>query len=166
MSYFRMFNGLRPLPLFLIAAGVLSFCFLALPAQAAGMDANARMLAKLDDDWSRAAVARDVDRLVSFYSEDAIAYPPNEPAASGRPAIKKVWSAYFVNKTFAISWKTTHVEVAQSGDIGVISGVYEDSFKGPDGKQVQEKGKYLCVWKKQKDGTWKVAHDMWSSDSK
>src|SRR5512140_3120535 len=53
----------------------------ALPALASVMDANANALAKLDDDWSRAAVAKDVDRVVSFYAEDAIAYLPQEPAA-------------------------------------------------------------------------------------
>ena len=72
----------------------------ALPPLASDMDANAKALAKLDDDWSRAAVAKDVDRVVSFYAEDAIAYPPQEPAANGRPAIKKVWAAYFADNSF------------------------------------------------------------------
>ena len=53
-----------------------------------------------------------------------------------------------------------------NGDLGFTAGTYEDSVKGPDGKTVNEKGKYLCVWKKQKDGTWKAIHDMWNADSK
>ena len=133
-------------------------------ALAADMDAGAKALAKLDDDWSKAAAARDADRVAAFYAADAIAYPPNAPAAVGRPAAKKVWTAYFADPTFAISWKTTSAEV--NGDIGYTAGAYEDSFKGPDGKTVIEKGKYLCVWKKQKDGTWKAVHDMWNTDFK
>jgi ketosteroid isomerase-like protein len=31
---------------------------------------------------------------------------------------------------------------------------------------VSEKGKYVCMWKKQKDGTWKAIHDIWNSDAK
>jgi ketosteroid isomerase-like protein len=138
----------------------------ALPAFAGDMDANAKVLAKLDDDWSKAAATRDADRVASFYAEDAIAYPPQEPVAVGRAAAKKVWAAYFADKSFAISWKTTHAEVAKSGDVGYTSGPYEASFQGPDGKRASEKGKYLCVWRKQKDGTWKAVHDMWNSDSK
>lgn len=145
---------------------VFAFLFAALPALAADMDANAKVLAKLDDDWSKAAVARDVDRVVSFYAEDAIAYPPQEPVAIGRPAARKVWAAYFADTTFTLSWKTVHAEVAKSGDFGYTAGTYEDSFKGPDGKLVSEKGKYLCTWKKQKDGTWKAIHDMWNLDTK
>ena len=133
-------------------------------ALSAHIDANATALAKLDDDWSNAAVAKDIERVASFYAEDAIAYPPNEPAAVGKAAAKKVWAAFFADPTFAISWKTAHAEVA--GDLGYTSGTYEDSFKGPDGKTVNEKGKYVCVWRKQKDGSWKAIHDIWNPDAK
>jgi uncharacterized protein (TIGR02246 family) len=145
---------------------VVLFLFASIPALAADMDANAKVLAKLDDDWSKAAATRDADRVASFYAEDAIAYPPQEPAAIGRAAAKKVWAAYFADKSFTISWKTVHAEVAKSGDLGYTTGTYESSFKGADGKPVSEKGKYLCTWRKQKDGTWKAIHDMWNSDAK
>jgi ketosteroid isomerase-like protein len=145
---------------------VVAFLFAAVPVLAADMDANAKTLAKLDDDWSKAAATRDADRVSLFYAEDAIAYPPQEHVAIGRPAAKKVWAAYFADKTFTISWKTVHAEVAKSGDLGYTAGTYESSFKGPDGKMVSEKGKYLCSWRKQKDGTWKAVHDMWNSDAK
>lgn len=128
------------------------------------MDANAKALARLDDDWSAAAATRDAAKVASFYADDALAYPPNEPVAVGKAAAQKVWAAYFAEPSFRISWKTTHAEV--NGDLGFTSGSYEDSFKGPDGKLVQEKGKYLCVWKKQKDGSWKAIHDMWNADSR
>ena len=59
-----------------------------------------------------------------------------------------------------------HAEVAKSGELGFTAGTYEDSFMGPDGKRVSEKGKYLCTWRKQKDGTWKATHDMWNTDAK
>ena len=130
------------------------------------MSAKAKTLTKLDDDWSAAAVARDVDRVASFYAEDAIAYPPGEPVAVGRAAAKKVWATYFADPTFAISWKTLHAEVSKSGELGYTSGTYEASYKGADGKPVSEKGKYLCAWKLQGDGTWKAVHDMWNADSR
>ncbi|HUK13603.1 MAG TPA: DUF4440 domain-containing protein [Thermoanaerobaculaceae bacterium] len=132
--------------------------------RAADMDASARALVKLDDDWSKAAAAKDTDRVVSFYADDALVYPPDEPLAAGRAAAAKVWGAYFAIPEFAISWKTTHAQV--SGDLGFTTGTYEDSYKGPDGKTVNEKGKYVCLWKKQHDGTWKSIHDMWNSDAK
>jgi uncharacterized protein (TIGR02246 family) len=149
----------------LAAAVLLCAALVAVPLALSGeMDANAKALAKLDDDWSAAAATRDAAKVASFYAEDALAYPPNEPVAVGRAAAQKVWAAYFADPSFRISWKTTHAEV--NGDLGFTSGTYEDSFKGPDGKLVEEKGKYLCVWKKQKDGSWKAIHDMWNADSR
>src|SRR5262245_16144700 len=98
----------------------------------AHIDANARALAQLDDDWSKAAASRDAERVASFYAEDAIAYPPSEPMAVGKAAAKKVWATYFSDPSFAISWKTMHAEV--NGELGYTSGTYSNSFAGPDGK--------------------------------
>jgi ketosteroid isomerase-like protein len=131
------------------------------------LDANAKALAKLDDEWSKAAATKDARIVASFYAENCVAYPPNEPAAVGLAAAEKVWSAYFADPAFvSISWKTVYTEVAKSGDLGFTAGAYEVAFNGPDGKPGIEKGKYLCTWSKQKDGAWKAVHDMWNADSK
>ena len=161
----------------LAAAGAVAAFSSVLPARAAGgdspalalapdIDTEAKALAKLDDDWSKAAATRDAEKVAVFYAEDAIAYPPNEPVCIGRAAAKKVWAAYFAEPTFTISWKTVNASVAKSGELGFTAGTYEDSFKGPDGKMVMEKGKYVCTWKKGKDGNWKAIHDIWNSDAK
>ena len=61
--------------------------------------AGAKALTQLDDDWSKAAGAKNVDLVGSYYAQDAIAYPPNEPAAVGFDAAKKVWAGYFSDST-------------------------------------------------------------------
>jgi ketosteroid isomerase-like protein len=166
MKRFPIVRCLRGVVSVLIAAVAFAVLAPAAPAFAAGIDANARALAKLDDDWSKAAATRDAERVAAFYAEDAITYPPNEPMTTGRAAAKKVWAAYFADPTFKISWKTLHAGVSKSGDLGFTTGTYEDSYKGPDGKLVTENGKYVCIWQKQKDGSWKAIHDTWNSDSK
>ncbi len=145
-----------------LAIGASFLTIAAGPAASAGDEA--KLLAKLDDDWSKAAATRDAAKVASFYAEDACAYPPSEPLATGRAAAQKVWAAYFADPSFTISWSTTKSEV--EGNLGYTAGTYEDSFKGGDGKVVHEKGKYLCVWKKQKDGSWKAIQDMWNADAK
>lgn len=150
----------------LLVLGAAAVLLSATRAPAIDQAADAKMLTKLDDDWSKSAATKDATKVAAFYAEDAIAYPPDEPLVSGRAAAQKVWATYFAVPEFSISWKTTHADVATSGDLGFTSGTYEDSFKGPDGKTVKEAGKYVCVWKKQKDGSWKAAHDIWNSDKK
>lgn len=144
---------------------VLPMVFLLSPIALAGdMSAGAKALAKLDDDWSKAAAARDADKVASYYAEDGMVYPPNAPVVTGRAAARELWAEALKDPSMSLSWKTLHAEV--TGNMGYTSGTYEASFKGPDGQPGTDKGKYLCVWKKQKDGSWKAVHDMWNSDAK
>jgi ketosteroid isomerase-like protein len=159
----------KPVPAVMLAVAIAILATVTAPAtQAAapGIAANAKVLVRLDDDWSSAAATKDADKVVAFYAEDAIVYPPNEPVAVGREAAKRVWASYFAAPKFTISWQTVSAEISKSGDLGFTAGTYVDSFDGPDGKPVHETGKYVCVWKKQKDGTWKATHDTWNSDAK
>jgi hypothetical protein len=52
-----------------------------------------------------------------------------------------------------VSWKTTKVEVAKSGDIGFVRGTYELTMNDTSGKPVNDRGKYLEVWEEQADGS-------------
>lgn len=56
------------------------------------------------------------------------------------------------------------MEVAKSGDMAYSTGTYEYSMTDPTGKPVNDHGKYLAVWEKQKDSSWKCGANMWSSD--
>jgi len=155
---------LRSLRAFLFA--LLAVAAAVTQVRAADMDSRAQALAKLDDEWSKTAATKDAHKTAAFYADDALVYPPNDVLASGRDAAEKVWAAYFAAPDFKISWKTTHAEVSKSGDIGFTAGSYQDSFTGADGKPVNEAGKYVCVWAKQKDGSWKAIHDIWNADTK
>lgn len=125
---------------------------------------GAKLLAALDDQWSAAAAAKNLDKVVSFYAADAVVYPPNEPVATNASDIRGVWARYFAAPGFQISWKTT--ASSAQGKTGWTAGTYQDSLIGADGKQVVEKGKYLCVWQKGADGKWRAIRDMWNADSR
>lgn len=86
--------------------------------------------------------------------------------AVGRTAAKRVGAAYFSNPSFSTSWKSLHAEVSKSGDLGFTTGTYDASYKGPDGKTVNDKWKYVCNWKMQTNGNWKAIHDIWNADAK
>jgi ketosteroid isomerase-like protein len=53
--------------------------------------------------------------------------------------------------------------MAASGDLGYTYGNYIFKSKNKEGKVVTSYGKYISVWKKQKDSSWKVAVDMGNS---
>jgi ketosteroid isomerase-like protein len=121
-------------------------------------------LRDLDAQWSAAAGAKDLDKTVSYYSNDAIVMPPNASAATTKDAIRKVWGDLLASSGLAISWKATKVEVAKSGDLACLSGTYELTMNDASGNPVNDRGKYVEVWEKQADGKWKCGADIWNSD--
>jgi uncharacterized protein (TIGR02246 family) len=141
---------------------LLSFAFV---GTAAATDTKIEQaLRDLDAQWSAAAGAKDLDKTVSFYSDDAIVMPPNAPSATTKEAIRSAWKEMLTTPGAAISWKATKVEVAKSGDLAYVSGTYEEAMTDASGKPVKDHGKYVEIFKKQADGTWKVVADIWNSD--
>lgn len=126
--------------------------------------ADEAALKKLDDEWSKAAGARDVEKTISYYSDDATVMPPNIPTLTGKEPIRSLWKSMLDSPSFSGGWKVTKVEVARSGDLAYVSGNYEFNEKDDSGKPITDKGKYLEVWKKQADGSWKCVVDMFNSD--
>jgi uncharacterized protein (TIGR02246 family) len=133
-------------------------------ASSADTKAIEQNLRDLDDQWSATAGAKDLEKTVAFYSEDAMVLPPNASAATSKEAIRRVWQDLLASPSLVISWKTTKVEVAKSGDLACLSGTYDLTMNDASGKPINDHGKYVEVWEKQSDGKWKCGTDIWNSD--
>ena len=112
-----------------------------------------------DEAWSKVAGAKDVDKTVAYYADDATVLPPNGPMITSKTGIRDLWKG-FLDSLADINWNTTRVEASKSGDMAFTVGTYQMTMK--DG--TKDKGTYCEVWKKQADGKWKVETDMFSSD--
>ena len=53
-----------------------------------------------------------------------------------------------------------NAQVAAAGDVGYTTGAFGLQANGQT-----EKGKYVTVWKKQTDGSWKIAEDIFNTDT-
>ena len=114
----------------------------------------------LDNDWQRAIVARDVDRIVSLHAPDAVAMFSNSPMASGSAAIRSTYDGLVNTPGVSLTWVPTKIDVA-SPTVATDFGPYTLSYDGPQGK-VTEHGNYTTVWHKI-DGQWRVAIDIGAS---
>ena len=121
-------------------------------------------LRDLDVQWAKAVGAKDLDKTVSYYSDDAMVLPPNAAIATTKEAIRNIWKDLLASPGLVFTWKTTKVEVAKSGDMAYASGTYELTMNDASGKPVSDRGKYIVVWEKQADGKWKCGADIWNSD--
>lgn len=126
------------------------------PPTANGADEKA--LRDADAEWSKAAGAKDLDKTVSFYADDALVLPPNEAAVTSKDGIRSLWKG-LIDSVTDVSWKATRVEMAKSGEMACLTGTYELTMK--DG--TKDRGKYCEVWEK-KSGSWKCGTDIWNSD--
>ena len=126
--------------------------------------ADESALREWDAQWSKAASAKDVDKTVSYYADDAMVLPPNGAMVNNKEAIKKIWKDMLTAPGFSGGWKATKVEVARSGELATVSGTWEFATNDAKGKPSTDRGKFVEVVKKQTDGGWKCVTDIWNSD--
>jgi ketosteroid isomerase-like protein len=115
-----------------------------------------------DAAWEKAYSAKRLDRAVVFFDDKASLLWPNMPVVTGKVAIRDA-----VAKDFAsgdLTWHSNEVGAAHSGDLAYTSGTYRSAFKSGSGKASVDRGKYLTIWKKQADNSWKVLFDTFNSD--
>jgi uncharacterized protein (TIGR02246 family) len=147
-----------------IAAAILLAAIAAIggnDARAAGGAAE-KQIRKIDQQWVAAVAKKDPKAIAKFYAADGAILAPGAPIAQGRDAIEKAWAGFVGLKDFSLTFDPTKISVAKAGDMAYEVGVYMLSFKTDKGP-VQEKGKYVVVWKKS-GNTWKVAADIFNSD--
>ena len=112
-----------------------------------------------DAAWSKAAGDKDVARTTSYYADSAVLMAAGSPIATGKDAIQKGFTGMMTDPKFALSFAPTKVEVAKSGDLAYEIGDYEITFSDKKGKPLTTKAKYVVVWGKQADGSWKALVD-------
>lgn len=118
-----------------------------------------------DTALQQAIATKDLESTVSFYASDATLLPVAEPIVTGTKAIRKEWTHLFSIPDFQNKSKLTKVEVSSGGDLAYTQGTYETFLAGADGKPAIEHGKYVSVWKKQADGSWKIVTDIYNTDA-
>ena len=112
----------------------------------------------------KAAQAKDAAKFASFYAEEAAFMVPNAPLASG-PALRRTVDQLFALPGFSLKFESSKVVVAGSGDLAYSQGRYDLTVNDAQGRPSPEVGKYVTVFRKQSDGSWKLTADIFNSDS-
>jgi len=118
-------------------------------------------------DLGRYYASGDVDSIMSFFAEDARQMPPNGPALEGREKMRAFWKQ-------AVSWgrwnfALTTVSVTANPPLAVELGRYKLQFTpgqaAPPGMKASvDTGNYVCYWRLDNDGKWRVVYDIATSD--
>jgi uncharacterized protein (TIGR02246 family) len=132
-------------------------------AKKVDLEAERAALMKVDADWAATLAAKDLEGFLSYFASDAVVLAPHLPQMNGSDAIREWATTSFNFPGFAVTWSVTSAEVAEAGDIGYTLGnfTFEVNFGG---SPLKDSGKYATIWKKQADGSWKVAVDAFNSE--
>ena len=128
------------------------------------VEAEEAAIRAAEDEALKIAQAKDAERWASVYADDARVFPPNAPLVTGKEAIRKLFAELFASPGFEIDWEVTRVEVSRAGDLGYVVGTHKVTVNDAEGNPVTDRGKWIAIWKKQADGTWKCIEDIWNSD--
>jgi ketosteroid isomerase-like protein len=114
--------------------------------------------------WFKAIAEKNIEKTLSFYATDAQYLSAGRPAASTADERRRLWVEDYATPGFSSDETTTKIEVARSGDLAYQRGTYVLSAQDDKGKLTQSTGKFVVVWKKQRDGKWRAIIDIDNAD--
>ena len=104
----------------------------------------------------------DINALMGVHAEDFLLLPPNSPAERSEAATSSfqgLMDAGWKNISFST------VEFGSDGGLGYHVGQYSADVPTEDGGTTKQKGKYIDIYKRLADGSWKIHVTIFNSDN-
>ena len=120
------------------------------------------LLFDLDTRFAKDVLARGGAAFADWFAPDAIALNNGQAPLEGLVAIVK--SANWDPKVYQLTWTPTDARMGPSGDMGYTWGHFEGHSKDAAGNPVTTSGRYMTVWRREKDGSWKVVLDAGANE--
>ena len=154
------------LPVSIALTFLLAGCTPATPP--APLDTRAADMKAIQDTetaWSQSFATKDVDKVTAFYADDASLFLTDMPVVTGKSNIASVFKPFLADENFSLIFSANKVDASKSGDLAYTQGRYTWTYTDAKTKKVvSEKGKYVLVFMKQADGSWKDVADISNAD--
>jgi ketosteroid isomerase-like protein len=119
----------------------------------------------INKEMAKNMIEGNTEKLLSLYTEDAISMPNYQPIQEGIAAIRTANAEMSKNGVKYNFFTPTTLKVIANGNLITEIGTYKISMSMPNmDKPMEDQGKYLTIWEKQKDGSLKVKIEIWNSD--
>lgn len=153
---------MRSLTAHIVALGFLiAGCSQPAPAPAPKPDliGEEKAVRDMDARWLEAAQSRDPNGAAAVFANDGVAYREHSEPLVGPAAYQAFQTKFYAdNPQVRTTWTTDAIRVAESGELAIQTGEYQDAALGPKGDH-EDRGRFVTVWKKV-GGEWKVAYDI------
>jgi uncharacterized protein (TIGR02246 family) len=122
--------------------------------------AEAQAIQKVEEGQIAAITSRDQAGATGLYADDAVFISDKGVASRGKEAIAAGFTGFLADPTMKIEYTPGTKVFSDGGDMAYSTGDFVQSYTDPATKKlVTVKGTNLSVWKKQKDGSWKLVAD-------
>lgn len=127
-------------------------------------EADVESIKSMLEKFDAALNASDLDGLMSCFTEGSVRMPPNKPALVGKEAIRDMFQSRFERVTTDLH--NTAEEVIVCGDWAFVRGTYIYTSTPIAGGEPspQHIGKWITIWQRQPDGSWKLYRGIYNSD--
>ena len=105
----------------------------------------------------------EIERILSYWTDDARIYPPGTPVISGKAALREYVEAALAIPGFHITWTTTEATLSPDGQLAYLLSTNAVTLPSATGELVTTPGRAVTVWRKEPDGEWRCAVDIWNA---
>ena len=142
-----------------VALMLIGACAAAPPAFDASAESAALM--KRDVEWATLATAnQDTDKILSYWTDDAVVMEPGQPPAEGKAAIRAFVTASMKAPGFKIHWVSEKPVFSPDGRMAYMRGTDEMTVPGPKGQPMTLHLQGYSIWRKDADGVWRCTVDV------
>jgi ketosteroid isomerase-like protein len=124
---------------------------------------ESQKLLRRDAEWAGLASAgKDVERIVSYWSDDAIVIPQGQPVVEGKAAIRAFVTSSLQIPGFKIHWVSEGPIFSPDGKLAYMRGRNMMTVPGANGALVTLVGRGITIWRLEPDGQWRCVVDIWN----
>ena len=141
---------------------VLPFLFFSCSQRGFDPTAEEQKLLRRDAEWADfAAAGKDVDKVVSYWTDDAVLIFPGQPIIEGKAAIRAYVVSCFSNPVFKIHWKSSKVTFSPDGKLAYMAGTDDEmTVPGSNGTPMTLHLRGIAIWRLDADGQWRCVVDI------
>jgi uncharacterized protein (TIGR02246 family) len=134
-------------------------------AKKADVQADIQAINALLEEWESNLRTANVEWYLSnYYAEETLRLPPSRVPLEGKEAVRADLQAGFDLYDYG-KVNIRAVDVKVSGDLAVARGDIEvTAAQKPEGEVAQAKNKWVALYQRQPDGSWRCLYDIWNSD--
>ncbi len=140
---------------------VMAFALASCSQRAFDPTTEGEKLLRRDAEWADLATAgKDVDVVVSYWSDDAVLIFPGQPVLEGKAAIRDYVTASFKTPGFKIHWVSERPVFSPDGKLAYMRGTDDLTIPGPNGSPITLHLRGISVWRLEPDRQWRCVVDI------